>query len=145
MIGLLQRVSHAQVSIAGEAVATIARGLLVLVGVIPEDTEARVARLLERVLDYRVFPDGEGRMNRSLREEGGGLLLVPQFTLAADTSRGTRPGFSTAAPPELARAHFELLCRLARAAWPDTACGVFGADMQVALVNDGPVTFWLES
>jgi D-aminoacyl-tRNA deacylase len=145
MIGLMQRVSHAQVSIEGRAVATIARGLLVLVAVVPEDTEARAARLLERILDYRVFADGDGRMNVSLREGGGGLLLVPQFTLAADTTRGTRPGFSTAAAPELARSRFEALCAMARQAWPDTACGVFGADMQVALLNYGPVTFWLES
>lgn len=145
MIGLLQRVSGAQVAVAGREVARIGRGLLVLVAVQPDDDEARAARLLERLLSYRVFPDDAGRMNLSLRDAGGGLLLVPQFTLAADTSSGTRAGFSTAAAPARARALFEHLVGLARAAWPATGAGEFGADMQVTLTNDGPVTFWLES
>lgn len=145
MIGLLQRVREASVSVDGERVAAIGGGLLVLVGVQPDDSEASAARLLERLLGYRVFADGEGRMNRSLRDTGGGLLLVPQFTLAADTRSGTRPGFSTAAPPPLARALFARLVELARAAHAEVGSGRFGADMQVALVNDGPVTFWLEA
>lgn len=145
MIGLLQRVSSARVRVEGREVGAIGRGLLVLVGVQQADGEAEAARLLERLLSYRVFPDPAGRMNLSLRDVQGGLLLVPQFTLAADTSSGTRAGFSTAAEPARARALFEHLVRAARAAWPTTAAGEFGADMQVSLVNDGPVTFWLEA
>lgn len=145
MIGLLQRVSGAHVSVGGRETGRIGPGLLVLVGVRPEDTESHAERLLERLLGYRVFADDTGRMNRSLRDTGGGLLLVPQFTLAADTASGTRPGFSTAAAPELARRLFGHLQDRARAAWPHVAAGEFGADMQVALVNDGPVTFWLEA
>ncbi|HUS25214.1 MAG TPA: D-aminoacyl-tRNA deacylase [Candidatus Binatia bacterium] len=145
MIGLLQRVSRASVLVDGRAAGEIGRGLLVLVGVQPGDGEPQAERLLERLLGYRVFPDEAGRMNRSLRDIAGGLLLVPQFTLAADTAKGSRPGFSTAAPPEQARERFEHLLRLARHDWPSTQAGVFGADMQVELVNDGPVTFWLET
>jgi D-tyrosyl-tRNA(Tyr) deacylase len=145
MIALIQRVREARVDVAGETVGAIGPGVLALVAVVPDDTEARAARLLERILGYRIFGDEAGRMNRSLRDVGGGLLLVSQFTLAADTASGTRPGFSTAAPPELGRRLFERLVGLARAAHPAVATGRFGADMQVALVNDGPVTFWLES
>lgn len=145
MIGLLQRVSQAAVSVDGECIGKIGRGLLVLVGVQKDDDEARGQRLLERLLGYRVFPDEEGRMNRSLRDIGGGLLLVPQFTLAADTRGGTRPGFSSAAEPPRAQMLFEWLATNAAAAHAPVACGRFGADMQVSLVNDGPVTFWLES
>jgi D-tyrosyl-tRNA(Tyr) deacylase len=145
MIGLLQRVTHASVEVDGQCIGRIGTGLLVLVGVQADDDEARAARLLERLLGYRVFPDAEGRMNRCLRDIGGGLLLVPQFTLAAETRKGTRPGFSTAAPPERAAALFEHLLGSARAAHRDVACGRFGADMQVSLTNDGPVTFWLEA
>ena len=145
MIGLLQRVTHASVSVDGECIGEIGRGILVLVGVQKGDDERRAGRLLERLLGYRVFPDGTGRMNLSLRDIGGCLLLVPQFTLAADTRKGTRAGFSTAAPPEEGRRLFEYLLDAARQAHPDVASGSFGADMQVALVNDGPVTFWLES
>ena len=145
MIGLLQRVTHASVSVDGECIGEIGRGILVLVGVQKGDDERRATRLLERLLGYRVFPDGTGRMNLSLRDIGGGLLLVPQFTLAADTRKGTRAGFSTAAPPEEGRQLFEYLLEAARQAHPEVASGRFGADMQVALVNDGPVTFWLES
>ena len=144
MIGLLQRVSHASVDIAGERVAAIGRGLLVLVGVQRGDGEQEATRLLERLLGYRVFPDGQGRMNRDLRQVAGGLLLVPQFTLAADTRSGTRPGFSTAAPPEEGERLFGLLVARARASHEPVAAGRFGADMQVSLVNDGPVTFSLE-
>jgi D-tyrosyl-tRNA(Tyr) deacylase len=145
MIGLLQRVSTASVRVGGREVAAIGRGLLVLVGVQKDDDEAQAARLLERLLSYRVFPDDAGRMNRSLRDVQGGLLLVPQFTLAADTGSGTRAGFSTAAEPARARHLFDHLVAGARAAWPQTGAGEFGADMQVSLVNEGPVTFWLES
>ena len=145
MIGLLQRVSAARVEVAGREIAAIGPGLLVLVGVQKDDTEAQAGRLLERLLGYRVFADAGGRMNRSLRDVGGGLLLVPQFTLAADTDKGTRAGFSTAAEPARAKHLFETLVTLGRAAWPRTACGEFGADMQVSLTNEGPVTFWLES
>lgn len=143
MIGLLQRVNSAAVTVAGRELAAIGPGLLVLVGVQRHDGAAQADRLLERTLGYRVFADARGRMNLSLRDVRGGLLLVPQFTLAADTTKGTRAGFSTAAAPERARELFGHLVRQARAAWPGTAAGEFGADMQVALVNDGPVTFWL--
>lgn len=143
MIGLLQRVSTARVTVAGEEVGVIGAGLAVLVAVEPGDREAEAGRLLDRLLNYRVFADTLGRMNLSLRDVGGGLLLVPQFTLAADTSKGLRPGFSTAAAPEEGRRLFEFMVAAARAVHPVVACGRFGADMQVALVNDGPVTFWL--
>ena len=122
-----------------------APGLLVLVAVQPDDTAARAERLLERLLGYRVFPDARGRMNLSLRDIGGGLLLVPQFTLAADTRKGTRASFTPAAPPELGERLFDHLVDCARRAHPRVATGRFGADMQVSLVNDGPVTFWLET
>ena len=145
MIGLIQRVTGAAVHIDGACVGRIDRGLLVLVGVRRDDDAACAERLLERVLGYRVFPDEAGRMNRSLRDVQGGLLLVPQFTLAAETHKGTRAGFSTAAPPEAARALFEGLLARARDVYAPVSAGVFGADMQVSLVNDGPVTFWLES
>jgi D-aminoacyl-tRNA deacylase len=145
MIGLIQRCTEAAVRIDGQVVGAIERGLLTLVGVRRGDDTLAADRLLERLLGYRVFPDAQGRMNRSLRETGGGLLLVPQFTLAADTHKGTRPGFSTAAPPDEASALFTYLLQAARAAHSPVAAGVFGADMQVTLVNDGPVTFWLET
>lgn len=145
MIALIQRVTEARVVVAGEVVGAIGRGLLALVAVEPEDSEARAERLLERVLGYRVFPDDEGRMNLGLAAVGGGLLLVPQFTLAADTRKGMRPSFSSAAPPEEGRRLFGHLVERARAAHAPVATGRFGADMQVALVNDGPVTFWLAS
>jgi D-tyrosyl-tRNA(Tyr) deacylase len=145
MIALLQRVSQAGVTIDGAAVASIGRGLLVLVGVRPQDDESAASRLLERLLKYRVFADAAGKMNLSLTEVAGGLLLVPQFTLAADTRKGLRPGFSTAAPPEVAKPLFAYLVGAARRQHVKVECGVFGADMQVSLVNDGPVTIWLES
>jgi len=144
MIGLLQRVTSASVSVDGQIIGEIGRGLLVLVGVQRGDTLSQAVRLLERLLAYRVFPDDQGRMNLDLRQIDGGLLLVPQFTLAADTRRGNRPGFSRAAAPADGSALFDTLVTLARDSWPKVGCGRFGADMQVALVNDGPVTFWLE-
>ena len=145
VIGLLQRVSQASVSIDGAVVGQIDRGLLVLVGVQKGDDAARVERLLERLLGYRVFPDPTGRMNLSVRDIGGGVLLVPQFTLAADTRKGTRASFTSAAPPALGAELFALLVERARLVHPVVATGRFGADMQVGLVNDGPVTFWLEA
>ena len=145
MIALIQRVSRAQVHISGASVGEIGLGVLALIGVTREDTRADAQRLLERVLTYRLFPDAAGRMNLSLREVHGGLLLVPQFTLAADTRSGTRAGFSTAAEPAHARELFTHLLEQARLAYAPVSAGVFGADMQVSLINDGPVTFWLSS
>lgn len=145
MIGLLQRVTQARVEVDEQPIAEIGAGLLVLIGVQRGDDEARARRLLERVLGYRVFPDTAGRMNLSLAETGGGLLLVPQFTLAAETRKGTRASFTSAAAPEEGRRLFAYLIELATAAHSPLATGQFGADMQVGLVNDGPVTFWLES
>ena len=145
MIGLLQRVTEARVEVAGETLGAIDTGLLVLIAVQPDDTPARAERLLERLLGYRVFPDTLGRMNLSLRDLNGGLLLVPQFTLAADTRKGTRASFTSAAPPDLGEHLFGHLVESARLAHPTVATGRFGADMQVSLVNDGPVTFWLEA
>jgi D-tyrosyl-tRNA(Tyr) deacylase len=145
MIGLIQRVIRADVQVEAQTVGAIERGILALVGVRRGDDSASAERLLERLLTYRVFPDEHGKMNLALRNTGGGLLLVPQFTLAADTNKGTRAGFSTAAPPEEARALFTYLVDQAKAAHPTVASGRFGANMQVSLVNDGPVTFWLET
>ena len=145
MIGLLQRVRSARVEVDDNTADAIGRGLLVLVGVQKGDDEARADRLLERLLGYRVFSDETDRMNLSLRDIGGGLLLVPQFTLAADTKKGTRASFTPAAPPEEGRRLFDYLVERARDAYPEVQIGRFGANMQVSLVNDGPVTFWLES
>src|SRR5215475_10070636 len=145
MIGLLQRVAGARVEVDGRQVAAIGRGLLVLVGVRPRDDSPAGLRLLHRLLNYRVFSDEAGKMNLSLKQVGGELLLVPQFTLAADTAKGLRPGFSTPAPPEQGRTLFKELVRFAREQHPSVAAGVFGANMQVSLTNDGPVTIWLES
>lgn len=145
MKGLLQRVSQARVEVAGEVVGAIDQGLLVLVGVQPQDEQASADRLLHKLLNYRVFADAEGRMNCSVQDVQGGLLLVSQFTLAADTRKGLRPGFSTAAPPQQAEQLFDYLVEQARKTWPQTATGRFGADMQVHLVNDGPVTILLET
>lgn len=144
MIGLLQRVTEARVTVGGAEVGVIGRGLLVLVGVERDDTEAKAERLLQRLLGYRVFSDADDKMNLSLQDIDGGLLLVPQFTLAADTRKGMRPSFSCAAAPEQGRTLFDHLVLCARAHHPTVASGRFGADMQVALVNDGPVTFWLQ-
>lgn len=145
MIGLLQRVSRASVSIAGETVGQIERGLLVLVAVHRDDEDRDIARLAERILGYRVFPDAEGRMNRSILDISGGLLLVPQFTLTADTKKGTRASFTRGANPEKASGYFDALVDACRGPLERVETGRFGADMQVSLVNDGPVTFWLES
>jgi D-aminoacyl-tRNA deacylase len=143
VIGLLQRVDRASVSVEGETAGEIGRGLCVLVGAEPGDSGQTAERLLERLLAYRVFPDGAGKMNLSLIDVGGGLLLVPQFTLAADTSRGNRPSFSSAASADDARALFQQLLSLARARHASVQAGRFGAHMRLSLVNDGPVTFWL--
>ncbi len=145
MIGLVQRVTEAGVSVGGERIATIGRGLLALVAVEAEDTEADVARLAERILTYRIFPDTHDRMNKSLLDEGLELLLVPQFTLAANTRKGTRAGFAQAAAPGMAREYFARLLGVCRERIPGAQSGEFGADMQVNLINDGPVTFWLQT
>lgn len=144
MIGLIQRVSEASVAVDGRTVGQIGRGLLVLAGVEKHDDEASARRLLERILSYRVFPDAEGKMNLSLTDIDAGLLLVPQFTLAADTRKGTRPSFSSAAAPEQGKALFEYLVNAAWRSHSKVQTGVFGADMKVSLINDGPVTFWLQ-
>ena len=145
MIALLQRVSQAEVTVACKSVAAIGPGLLVLVGVRPTDDEVSAKRLLARLSLYRIFPDEAGKINLSLIQVKGQLLLVPQFTLAADTAKGLRPGFSTAAPPEQGRRLFDALVQAARAELAAVETGVFGAHMQVSLTNDGPVTIWLES
>lgn len=143
MIGLLQRVRSAWVDVDGKTVGTIGQGLLVFIGVEQRDDESRADRLLERLLGYRVFPDAAGKMNLSVADIGGGLLLVPQFTLAADTNKGMRPSFTPAASPEQGQRLFEYLVNRARTQYASVETGVFGADMQVSLTNDGPVTFWL--
>jgi D-tyrosyl-tRNA(Tyr) deacylase len=145
MIALIQRVSSASVQVDGQSTGAIAGGLLALIGVVRADTEPVAERLLERLLAYRVFPDAAGRMNLSLQQAAGGLLLVPQFTLAADTGRGNRASFTPAARPAQAAALFEYLVQRARAVHTPVSAGRFGALMQVSLINDGPVTFWLEA
>ena len=144
MIGLLQRVRYARVEVQQRIVAEIASGLLVLIGIEKGDDEAKADRLLQRLLGYRVFSDSQGKMNLSLVEVKGGLLLVPQFTLAADTRKGMRPGFSNAATPEQGRELFDYLLKSASSKHANVACGEFGADMQISLLNDGPVTFSLQ-
>jgi len=144
MIGLLQRVESASVSVAGERIAAIGPGLLVLVGVQRGDSQHEARRLLERILGYRMFPDANSRMNLNVQDIGGDLLLVPQFTLAADTGRGMRPSFTPAADPGSGEQLFMQLVAMAEQQYSPVGCGRFGADMQVSLVNDGPVTFWLE-
>lgn len=145
MIGLLQRVGTARVEVAGETVGAIETGLLVLVGVERGDREEQADRLLERLLGYRVFADSEGKMNLSVRDVGGGVLLVPQFTLAADTQKGMRPSFTPAASPTEGERLFDYLTIQARQRHAPVATGRFGAQMQVSLTNDGPVTFWLRT
>lgn len=145
MIGLLQRVSHASVAVNQEITANIDCGLLVLVGIEKEDSTSNAERLLAKLLAYRVFPDKEGKMNLGLIDVHGSLLLVPQFTLPADTRKGMRPGFSTAAPPDKGRELFDYLLAIAKNRYDKVESGVFGADMQVTLTNDGPVTFWLQT
>jgi D-aminoacyl-tRNA deacylase len=146
MIALLQRVIEAAVRVDGQVVGAIGPGLVVLLGVAPADREAQAERLVERVLGYRIFDDAAGRMNRSVLDAGGALLVVPQFTLAADTGKGSRPSFSTAAGPEQGRRLYEHFITVARAgtSTASVATGRFGAHMQLSLVNDGPATFWLE-
>ena len=143
MIGLLQRVSEARVDVDGQTTGEIGPGLLVLVCAEPGDSESTAERLLDRLLNYRVFSDEAGKMNRSLVDVRGGLLLVPQFTLAADTRKGLRPSFSSAASPALGERLFAHIVDRARRSHPGVGAGVFGAHMRVALVNDGPVTIWL--
>ena len=145
MIALIQRVSSASVWVAGAEVATINGGLLALIGIEKADTATNAARLQQKLLNYRVVPDDTGRMNRNVREVGGGLLLVSQFTLAANTAKGNRPGFDPAMPPDAAEAFFARFCAEMQAQYAPVACGVFGAEMQVRLVNEGPVTFWLQT
>lgn len=145
MIGLLQRVSRARVSVDGETSGEIGRGLLVLAAVERHDGDAQAKRLAERIVGYRVFPDADGRMNLSLKDVGGDLLLVSQFTLAADTRKGTRPGFSKAAPPDIGRRLFDRLVAESKALGVKVATGTYGADMDVELVNSGPVTILLQA
>lgn len=144
MIALLQRVNEACVRVDGETTGQIDRGLLIFIGVEKLDTESRASRLVERYLSYRVFPDQQGKMNLCVADIKGGILLVPQFTLAADTRKGTRPSFSSAATPEKGSLLFDYVLEQTRRLHPLVQTGVFGADMQVSLINDGPVTFWLQ-
>jgi len=145
VIALIQRVSEARVEVDGRTIGAIGRGILALVGVERGDAEAQAERLAERVLGYRIFPDTEGKMNLSLLDIKGELLAVPQFTLAADTHKGTRAGFSTAAAPEEGRLLFDRFVFFSNQKLLQVKSGTFGADMKVSLVNDGPVTFWLQS
>jgi D-tyrosyl-tRNA(Tyr) deacylase len=145
MKALLQRARGARVEVGGEIVGSIDQGLLVLVGVEPQDTQASADKMLHKLLNYRVFSDAEGKMNLSLRDVAGGLLLVSQFTLAADTKSGMRPSFSKAAPPALGAELFDYLLKQAKSSHECVESGQFGADMQVHLMNDGPVTFLLET
>ena len=145
MIGLIQRVSKASVSVDGQVIGAIGRGLMALVAVHRDDVPANIVRLAERIATYRVFPDTEGRMNKSLEDKGFGLLLVPQFTLAADTKKGTRASFTKAAEPEKGLEYFEKLLVCCRKRLNTVESGEFGANMQVSLINDGPVTFWLNA
>lgn len=145
MIALIQRVTQASVKVQTEIVGAIDYGLLAFIAIEPDDDEAQAKRMLERLFGYRVFPDAEDKMNLSLKDIGGGLLLVPQFTLAANTQKGMRPSFASAASPTHGQQWFERLLALAREAYPKVATGRFGAHMEVSLINDGPVTFWLKS
>jgi D-tyrosyl-tRNA(Tyr) deacylase len=144
LITLLQRVTRARVEVSKQTIAEIKAGILVLVGVQADDDESTARYYLERLLNYRVFSDAEGKMNLSLKDIDGGLLLVPQFTLAANTKKGRRPSFTSAAKPEHGKQIFGMMVDCARAAYSQVECGRFGADMQVHLVNDGPVTFILD-
>jgi D-tyrosyl-tRNA(Tyr) deacylase len=145
MIALIQRVSQAEVRSGERSLGRIDRGIVALVGVKKSDDEAGAERLLARLLAFRIFPDAAGRMNLDLAAIGGGLLLIPQFTLVADTAHGNRPGFSAGAPAGLAQSLFDHLVAQARERHPAVATGLFGAHMLVSLINDGPVTFWLET
>lgn len=145
MITIIQRVTKAKVTVNDLDIGKIGKGILAFVAVEKMDTEKKAHRLLERILNYRIFPDENGRMNLSLKDVQGGLLLVPQFTLAADTRSGNRPGFVSAAPPVQGAELFDYLITIAKAGYSDVQCGQFGAEMQVSLINDGPVTFTLKT
>ena len=145
MIALIQLVSHANVMVDNQKLGEISRGILALIGIEKNDNEAEARKLLERIMSYRIFPDADGKTNLSLSSIMGDLLLVPQFTLVAETSKGTRPGFSKGMAPEEGKKIFEFLVQHASNAYPHVAAGQFGAHMQVSLCNDGPVTFWLTS
>lgn len=145
MLGLIQLVTHAEVTVAGSVVGSIQKGILALIGLEKTDTEKEAEYLFERIMNYRIFPDADGKMNLSLKNTQGGLLLVPQFTLVAETHKGTRPGFSTGMPPEEGRKLFAYLVEFARKNYSFVATGEFGAYMQISLCNDGPVTFMLKS
>ena len=145
MKALLQRVSQARVDVAGQTIGAIDQGLMVLIGIEPQDTPASADKMLHKLLNYRVFSDADGKMNLSLTDVNGGLLLVSQFTLAADTKSGMRPSFSKAAPPALGAELFGYLVAKAKTSHTTVETGQFGADMQVHLINDGPVTFLLET
>jgi len=145
VIALIQRVNEASVAVDGDVIGKIGRGLLAFIAVQPDDGADQVTRMVERILTYRVFPDTDDRMNQSLLDQNLELLAVPQFTLAADTRKGTRPSFTRAAPPEKGREYFDKFLRECAARLPAIASGQFGVNMQVSLVNDGPVTFWLET
>ena len=144
MISLIQRVSHANVVVNNEVTGQINQGILALVAIEKNDSQQSADKLLKRLLAYRIFTDHNDKMNLSLHDISGGLLLIPQFTLAADTHKGLRPSFAPAASPESSRSLFNYLLKQAQAIHRDTASGIFGADMQVSLTNDGPVTFWLQ-
>ncbi len=144
MIGLIQRVSQASVSVAGQQIATIDTGIMLLLGIEQQDTISHAEKLLSKVLQYRIFADDDDKMNLSLQQIDGGLLIVPQFTLPADTRKGNRPSFTPAAPPELGASLFSYFCQQADQQHHNVGHGQFGADMQVSLINDGPVTFWLQ-
>lgn len=144
MIALIQRVTRASVEVDGQLIGRIDQGILALIGVEKNDNEANADRLMQRIIEYRIFEDSAGKMNQSLVDINGGLLLVPQFTLAADTNSGKRPSFSSAAPPDEGKRLFDYLVKQAATTPPEIATGSFGADMQVSLTNDGPVTFWLQ-
>ena len=144
MIGLIQRVTHADVEVAGNQIAKIDQGILLLLGVEKEDTEQNAKDLLSKVINFRIFEDENQKMNLSLLNIGGDLLVVPQFTLPADTRKGTRPSFTSAAPPELGKRLFDHFLVLAKEQISQVETGEFGADMKVSLTNDGPVTFWLQ-
>lgn len=145
MKALIQRVSSASVDVNGERIGEINKGILVLLGVEREDNNAAADKLLKKIINYRIFPDAEGKMNLNLQQIDGELLIVSQFTLVADTKKGLRPGFSSGASPELGEALYQYVIEEAKKKIPNVATGQYGADMQVSLVNDGPVTFWLES
>ena len=145
MIGLLQRVTHASVTIDDNIVTSINSGLLVFIGIEKSDSELQARQLIKKIISYRVFADDEGKMNLSLKDINGGLLLVPQFTLAADTRKGLRPGFSDAAPPDQGKQLFDFLTDFAHEQYSMVETGIFGADMQITLNNNGPVTFWLQT